>query len=325
MNLIDCKLSNNAGERVQEVDVEDPMRAALVAMLVAGCSYPVLAKLATDGASNDGNSVDALVDAFDDSVKIQQVQSDAFPVGSPVHLHNVVVTAIDRYGVTAAYVWVEEPEGGAYSGVPVFDPPEAQLATLSVGDLVDVTNTVKTEFAFTSDTTGRTDTILNPVPNSGQPTNVIKVGTGVVPQPAVLDALSIGSMPEPQRSQAWAPWQGVLVTMSLVTAQQAPTVSASDSTLQSFGITSAGKVISSLAAFPAGISTHSCLASVTGIVDYFMTYSLLPRDTASVVLGGVGCAPLENTMAECRDGRDNDGNGLVDCADPSCAGLGSGC
>lgn len=32
-------------------------------------------------------------------------------------------------------------------------------------------------------------------------------------------------------------------------------------------------------------------------------------------------APTENTVDQCRDGQDNDGDGLVDCADPNCAPL----
>jgi hypothetical protein len=35
-----------------------------------------------------------------------------------------------------------------------------------------------------------------------------------------------------------------------------------------------------------------------------------------------GCVPLENTVELCSDGIDNNCNGLVDCADPECSGIG---
>ena len=39
--------------------------------------------------------------------------------------------------------------------------------------------------------------------------------------------------------------------------------------------------------------------------------------------GGGSCSGAENTPETCSDGIDNNCNGLVDCADPSCSGIGS--
>src|SRR5439155_503285 len=67
-----------------------------------------------------------------------------------------------------------------------------------------------------------------------------------------------------------------------------------------------------------GIARGTCMASVTGVVDYFYDYLLLPRSTTELTTGGTGCPPPENTMALCTDGVDNDGDGYGDCADNNC-------
>ena len=82
-------------------------------------------------------------------VTIQEVQNDAMPPGTPVTLHGVVVTAIDNFGAKIGDIWVEEPEGGPFSGVHVFGAASTDVAALAVGDIVDITGAVKDEFALT--------------------------------------------------------------------------------------------------------------------------------------------------------------------------------
>ena len=65
-----------------------------------------------------------------------------------VTLKGVVVTAIDNYGGKTGDFWVEEPDGGAFSGVHVFGAPLDQVAALAVGDVVDITGAQKDEFAL---------------------------------------------------------------------------------------------------------------------------------------------------------------------------------
>jgi hypothetical protein len=250
------------------------------------------------------------------AVKIQDVQNDAMPPGTAVTLKGVVVTAIDNFGDKKGDIWVEEPEGGAFSGVHVYNAPTNTVATLAPGDIVDITGAEKSEFALSSDTSGRTVTELEPI-TGGQMT-VTKTGTGTVPAAATVDALAIGQMADPARSAEWEKWEGVLITVTNVSALNAPKqVSGSmpDATLQNFGITGDAKLESSLAAFPTMIARNDCLGSVTGVVDYFFDYLILPRATAEVTTGGSGC-PAAETL--CTDTTDNDGNGFADCADNSC-------
>src|SRR5207248_147528 len=125
---------------------------------------------------------------------IYQVQNDAMAPGTPVSLSGVVVTAIDNFGGKTGNVWVEDPMGGPFSGVLIYKADPNAVTNLHVGDIVDVGNAVKSEFALmgsNADPTGRTDTELQP-PASGQTVSIMKTGTGTVPAPATVDALMIG-------------------------------------------------------------------------------------------------------------------------------------
>jgi hypothetical protein len=74
----------------------------------------------------------------------------------------------------------------------------------------------------------------------------------------------------------------------------------------------------------AAIKRGDCIASVTGVLDYFFDYLLLPRETTEYVVGGGSC-PTENDTATCSDGIDNDGNGFIDCNDNACIVGASAC
>src|SRR5687767_8547473 len=92
------------------------------------------------------------------SVTIQEVQDPAMPAGTVVELDGVVVTAIDAFGARTGDLWVQEPGGGEFSGIKVFGAPLDVVATLAVGDIVNISNAEKDEFALTTDMTGRTVT-----------------------------------------------------------------------------------------------------------------------------------------------------------------------
>lgn len=289
----------------------------------------------TDGNNNgDGNGSNG------GAVKIQDVQNDMMAPGTDVSLHGVVVTAIDTFGGKTGDFWVEEPEGGEYSGIHVYGANTSDVANLALGDVIDLAGAVKSEFALTSDTTGRTVTELEPA-QGGQIT-ITKTGSGQVPAPHMIDALAIGQLAETSppsatspRSMEWEKWEGVLITVTNVSALNDPKCvgsACSDPTLENFGITGDGVVESSLAAFPndGGSPPHDtiargdCLAGVTGVVDYFFDYLILPRQTSEVMTGGSAC-PVENSPALCGDNMDNDGNGFTDCADNSCMIASSSC
>ena len=270
------------------------------------------------------------------AVTIQMVQNDAMAPGTPVTLEGVVVTAIDTFGAKTGNIWVEEPEGGQFSGILVFNAPVSQIASLAVGDLVNISGAQKEEFALSSDTSGLTDTELGP-PSGGMIT-VTKTGTGTVPAPEVVDALTIGQMPDAaSRAAAWEPYEGVLITVNNVSALNSAKAFGSGNLDQvSFGITGTANVESELANFPgemAGSGSGSanpgtvkrgeCFSSMTGVLDYFFTYNLLPRQASDIGADGNSCpateqAAADGTIGTCGDSVDNDGNGFADCADLGC-------
>jgi hypothetical protein len=259
-------------------------------------------------------------DAPPGAIHIPDVQNPSMPPGTPVELHGVIVTAIDAFGTKTGDIWVEEPGGGTFSGIHVFGAATADVAALAQGDIVDITGAVKDEFALSSDTSGRTETELKPAMSGSM--HISKSGTGTVPAPQMVDALMIGQLPtQAQRDTEWRKWQGVLITVTNVTAFGAPRCIGSacpDPTNSNFSITGVAKAESSLAAFPTGIKSGDCLASVTGVGSYFFDWLIYPRSTAEVATGGTGCAPIESGGTSCTDGIDNDGNGFADCQDLGC-------
>jgi hypothetical protein len=155
--------------------------------------------------------------------------------------------------------------------------------------------------------------------------SVMKTGTGTVPAPQMLDALMIGQLAPAARDAEWEKWEGVLVTMTNITASGSPQqVGSTDNTFQSFNATGGIVIESTLAAFPSGIVRDTCLGNATGVVDYFFNYLLLPRTTSEITTGGTGCAMKEDATT-CGDGIDNDGNGFTDCKDNSCIIAASAC
>lgn len=295
---------------------------AAAAALTLGCR---------DSGGGDDDQPDARIDGSGTGLTIQEVQNDAMVPGTPVDLRRKVVLAIDTFGSRVGNFWVGEEAGGPFSGVLVFGGPVEQVALLAVGDLVDITGAEKTEFALTADTSGRTTTELQPL--SGGAMTVTKVGTGTVPAPQVVDALAIGRMDQAGRDAEWEKWEGVLVRVDNASVTQGiRQISGTnpDPTFREFAITGAARVDSSLSAIPSAadgggamdlVRAGDCVASITGIGDYFFNYKVLPRMTAEIVTGGTGCPAPETGATACGDSIDNDGNGFADCADFSCQTL----
>jgi hypothetical protein len=294
--------------------METSMRKLLVLSLglVAACR-------GSDSKKNpDGNTGGDLIS---EEMHIQDVQNDALPAGSPVELHGVVVTAIDAYGAKTGDIWVQEPTGGPFSGIHVFGAPAAAVGQLQLGDIVDISSAVKDEFALTSDTSGRTVTELKAA--SGGMINITRQGPGTPLTPQTVDALMVGQLSAAARDAEWEKWEGVLITVTNVSALNSDACVGSactDPTLHKFDITGVATVESSLAAMPTPtVKRGDCLASVTGVVDYFFDYLILPRTTAELAAGGSSCPPTEaGSHTICSDGIDNDGNGFGDCMDLGC-------
>jgi hypothetical protein len=290
--------------------------AVITSLAVLGCR-------SNSNTTIDGNGTG---DSSSDGTKIQDIQNDTMPVNTPVSLIGKVVTAVDTFGGTLGNLWVEEPEGGVNSGVLIFNKANTvDVSTLVPGDIVNVTGGVKEEFALSSDTSGLTDTEVGP-PKTGNLT-IIKTGHTAVPAAIVVDALAIGQMSTAtERAAAWEPYEGVLITVNKVEEFGAPKTFGSTGAADDVSFHATGTLVieASLVAFPAGLTANTCLGTVTGVLDYFFDYNLLPRSASDLTVAGTGCAPPEQGATQCTDGMDNDGNGFADCMDLGCeAGSGA--
>lgn len=247
---------------------------------------------------------------------IYDLQMGNVAVGTSVELEGVVVTAVDLYGGRVGGIYVQEPGGGPYSGVFVFNPkgPDGTSNAADLvqpGDVVTVSGGVVDEFALSSDTSGRTLTEI--VAPQGGTVIVTRTGSTQVPAPAVVDPVALAADDAEAEK-----WEGVLVRIESVAVVSAPRgVSMSDPTLKEMTVTGPFRVGSSLAALD-GIARDDCYAAIVGIGDYFFNYKILPRSAADLAVGDASACVYENTMAMCTNGLDDDHDGFPDCADFSC-------
>ncbi len=231
-------------------------------------------------------------------VTIQEIQADAMAAGTQVSVKGVVVTAIDSFGNRTGDLFVQEPGGGAFSGIKVFGAPLDQVALLAVGDVVDISSAVKDEFALTADMSGRTVTELKPI--EGGAMVITKLSPGTVPAPATVDAVALAAMDRPTREAEYEKWEGVLV--SLTNARQTRAILPFGSTpgpdSTEFRTTGFARVQSALVELPTTSVLGTCYASITGVGDYFFNDLVIPRSAADLVTGGTGCLPLATSVVE---------------------------
>lgn len=264
----------------------------------------VFAAAAVSACRGSGDDTSATPDSSGSNVDpndttIQQIQDPAMATGTAVKLKGVVVTAVDNYGGKKGDIWVEEPGGGPFSGIHVFGAPLDQVAALTVGDVVDIDGAQKDDFHYNGNMgsggfpDGYAITELKPV--TGGVMTVTKSGGNTPITPDVVDAAAIGQIADQTaRDAEWEKWEGVLIKVSTVnatTSDKCVGSACNDSTLHSFKITGDIVVESALSAMPTtAASLGDCFASVTGVVDYFFDYQLLPRTTDEIVTGGTGCS-----------------------------------
>lgn len=252
---------------------------------------------------------------------IQDVQSDSMLPDTAVELEGVVVVAVDTYaereGGTGRF-FVMEPGGGPYSGVLVFGGSVDQVAELSPGDLINLGGVMKDEFSLKEDSA----TVTELVPLSDGSMTLEEIGHVDVPDPEVVDALAFGSLSESERDEEYEKWEGVLIQVNSVSVISNPRVISDNPDFIGFGITGPYEVDSGLAEIPNDhVMRGDCLASVTGIGDYFFQYKIVPRTTTDIVKDGTGCPGEEDDVTECGDELDNDADGFADCMDFSCQDL----
>ncbi len=288
-------------------------------ILCAGLSLCVSA-CRSDDSGDGGVDVDGGGSGPDapagSSTTIYDVQDDNTPVGTSVSLRSVVVTAIDTFGGRTGAVYVQEQDGGAYSGVNLFISGGAPSG-IAVGDIVDVDNGVKDEFAYFDVNGGGFDegySITQVKAADGAALSITKVSSGTVPEPVVLNAWDLGGDDAEAEK-----WEGVLIKFEgMRVLSDARSVSSTDDTLKDMRITGPYVASSSMAALD-GVG-GDCYSSITGVGDYFFNYKITPRSSADIVKDGTGdsCAPEEASAVLCADGEDNDHDGFGDCQDFSC-------
>jgi len=255
-------------------------------------------------------------------VHIQDVQNDSMPKGTAVSLKGVVVTAIDAFGARTGDLWIEEAGGGEFSGVKVFGAPLDQVAQLAPGDIVDVTNAEKDEFALSSDTSGRTTTELKGA--AGGMISITKTGTGTVPTAVTVDALAIDTLADQAAKDAeWEKWEGVLINVTNA-RQLTDTAPFSGGAQDQFKFSATGQldVESVLADLGTDAVKGVCFQTLSGIGDYFFQHLLLPRATGDLAPGGTGCAAEPNpTIATISEVQAGTVTGVVELDDVFVTGI----
>jgi len=145
--------------------------------------------LGSPGRGNHGCAPEPPVEL--DVYALQNGAHEGHPeTGTSVRLVGVTVTAGDD-----RFIWVQEPDGGQFSGIFVSG---GGFADLGVGDVVNVTGVYNERFG-----------------NSGVTAQVVeRVGAGEAPAPAVVDVADLA----PESAE---PWEGVLVRVEDVTVSDA--------------------------------------------------------------------------------------------------------
>lgn len=273
------------------------LAGALAALLLATAGG------ACRDSGDDDTTTDIDVDDTDDNtggdVSIVELQDPAGTVGinDPVTLRGVVVLAKDNYGGKKGNIFVGEPGGGAYSGVLVYGIETADFDAVAVGDLVDLEGGVKTEFALTDDTSGRTTTELQAA--EGGTLTLTKVGTGAVPAPELVDAAALAAMDPADADAEWEKWEGVLIEVQDITITGGiRNIDVDDPTFIEFNTEGDLHIDASLAAIPDPVNVGECVHSVIGMGDYFFNWKVLPRSLGEVDISGTACAGIPTATVE---------------------------
>lgn len=274
--------------------------AALLGLSFAGCR----------GSDNKGNPdaagpIDGTIDtpSGEGGLKIQDIQDPNGSVkdnGAVAELKGVIVTAVDTFGNRTGDLFVQQPGGGPYSGVKVFGASVTDLGKLTAGDIVTITGALKSEFVLKNmdgspqDTSGRTTTEL--VAASKGSLAVAKTGHTDVPAPYALDANALDAMAQGARDAELEKWEGVLVTVSNVRSRTLPIGFGSrpyPADSYKANITANLVAESTMSPF-VGVDGLACFAKMTGPIDYFFGWLLLPR-SADDVMAGSACTPVPVT------------------------------
>jgi len=206
-------------------------------------------------------------------------------VNSEVTLADVVVTAIDTRTADTGSFWVQDPIGGAYSGVKIFNKDAAvDVSALAVGARVTVTGVYKEFYELTEIDLSAVELLEG---------TLAPVVTAVDPVAVANDGV-----------QAEA-FEGVLVRVEDVTVTNAnPDGPTND--YGEFEVGGALRVDDDIFVVTPDPAQGDTFASLTGVLTYsFENRKLLPRSAADAVPGGGGCTPAcdANACQVCEGGQ----------------------
>jgi hypothetical protein len=240
---------------------------------------------------------------------IAAVQRGEVAERSLVKLTAVVVTAVDRHGPSQDLVYVADPVGGAHSGIAVYKPQVGggSMQDLAPGDLVDVVGAV-TEFKIENDPGSVTQIAGWGGKGKRRSARITRRGQGGMPEPVLVDPVRLAASPGEAEQ-----YEGVLVRVQ--SAAVVAGVSSDRQRRQRATITGPLQVDGQLTALDP-LEAELCLASLTGVLDYFRGFQLVPRSADDIAGGGEGC-PVE-TGELCGNQQDDDHDGAADCADRGC-------
>ena len=228
--------------------------------------------------------------------------------GDEVVLSNKIVTAVDKYGDRTGSFWISEANGGAFSGVQVYntDTTSTWWSELQVGDLVTVHGR-KMEYSYLDPDTNEPlfDDPLTEITEAS--VTVLGAGTPLTPTDITASDLTSVAMGEK--------WEGVLVRLTNV---RVSTITERDGRLEVnlFGSTKAQDDLVDLSTVSEGV----CLSRLSGVVTYFFDYYVLVRSASDIEIAAndADCAEIVDEI--CDNDIDDDGNGFTDCDDFACTG-----
>jgi hypothetical protein len=198
--------------------------------------------------------------ATDDT--IYEIQDGTIAEGTDVDVQGVIITGLyDQIGM-----FVQEPDGGEYSGVYV-DTGTTDLTVLAIGDEVDITGV----------TSEGSDSLTDLTAIDASAGTIVATGdTGLAPDPELVP---IADLAAPGTAE---PWEGVLVIV-----EEDGTLSVTDEAFDEFLVEDSGdavlvdnflyNVYDEEAAFP-NFGVGAQLASVTGPLNFtFGNFKVAPR------------------------------------------------
>lgn len=205
---------------------------------------------------------------------IQNESASGHPAAdSAVSLSGVVISALGKPDQNGRINFaVQDPSGGQYSGIYVYNRVNADMSTFAVGDQVDLSGTYQ-EFAFNGDTDTVSEIALSAI---------TKTGTATAPTPEALDVTTLSTAATAE------PWEGVLVEIGSATC------TAGTNQYGEFEVDGLLKVDDLFMGSDLGtFSTGDTFDRITGVLHYGFGYAIEPRTSADIVVGSqVGPATL---------------------------------